>query len=131
MVPGIAKQQGVADFGTANAGETPAEIISYIATGYIQEVESAFLPLLHHRGVRKYPKRLTIQPGESILIRAEFQNIGLEYERWTVEGGTMFVLGEITYKGRDNVKRITGFCRVYDPSDGIWKPMNNPAYEYS
>jgi hypothetical protein len=130
--PGDKEDSGLVDFDVANAGETPARIVSFIAMGYIQTDDAAFIPKLFSAGTRVHPGSLVVTPGQHVLVQAKCREINWEYETWKASSGAhQFVLGAVEYIGNDNIVRTMGFCREYSRTTGRWHAIDDPAYEYN
>jgi hypothetical protein len=117
-----------------NGGDSAAFVIEWKAIIYYQADDEAFVPHLDTAGVhRPRPDAPAIGPsGQEELGHCQIHAVDRDWDKFASESGRMFFLGTITYEGQDKIRRVTGFCREYDPKvEGAWKIVNKREYEYA
>lgn len=125
------KSNGLIDFMLANAGEARARVTSYQIFPYVKDEDAAFTPFMNQPEF-KFPTELVIDPGKLVLMRAECRSFELRYDDFlNSEGARLFIVGRIQYEGSDRIGRVTGICREYSRSTGMWRAVKESEYEYA
>jgi len=114
----------------ANGGDGKATLISYQVFGYGKTDEAAFVPAFRQTETTPL-KNFVLAPGEQCLICGKCNDFEFEWESFTSGDGRFFVIGQVKYRGDDNVERITGFCREYSRDTGMWSQIKDSEYEYA
>lgn len=127
---GRGSEHGRIDFMVVNAGEAKATIKRFSAFGYGQFSDAAFMPAFRETVPHK-PKDFALAPGARCLICADCQSYEFEWDRFVIGDGRFFAVGRVEYIGNDGIERVSGFCREYLKSTGMWERVNNSEYEYA
>jgi hypothetical protein len=123
-------------FEIVNGGESDAILIEWSGVLYSQDIDKLFRPSF---GPIKRPtvKRCVLTPGRWETIDYSTGEIISTWKDFSYklgfgsEMGKFFLVGKIVYEGLDNIRRNTGFCRMYDRGTRMWRPVEKSEYEYT
>ena len=114
-------------FFIANGGDTDATVIGYVADPYWHEEPTFFAPE-SVEGQFNFLNDIIIPPGgRSEITSAHVFDI----REPGFSRANLFAIGRVEYRGTDQARRLTGFCREYINDTRMWQKVKNDAYEYT
>jgi hypothetical protein len=114
-------------FFIANGGDTDATVIGYVADPYWHEEPRFFAPE-SAEGQFNFLNDIIIPPGGRFEITSDHV---FDIREPGFSRAILFAIGRVEYRGADQARRLTGFCREYINHTRMWQTVQNDAYEYT
>jgi hypothetical protein len=119
------------DFMIANGGDGKAVMLSYQVLGYGKSNDAAFDPAGRQPETMPF-NNFVLGSGQECLVCGKCKDFELEWNSFTTAmDDRFFVIGQVKYRGDDNIERSTGFCREYNRNIGMWGRVKDSEYEYN